>query len=187
MAVAINEAKYTIEPSDFRCASCQAEIAVETSFFSAIFFEEESFRRRSFCLECWKNPPPSAEGAYAIWRSRRPAPQVAQKKLQFDPGLILEFFRRLGKEAMEESGTQDSPKTEPGGEKVRLRLVLALLLIRRKVLIFESSALRDGREWLKLSEKADPNQLHYVENPPLSDGQLEAVKVSLGELLQMDL
>jgi len=229
--VAINEPKYSFEPSDFRCLRCSGEIPAETSFYSAISFEAEAFRRRSFCLECWKSPGGDPIQAYAFWRTRRPAPLAPQRRIRFDQELILEFFRRLGKSFGEDGGSAPGREDPPAGESrvaedstapaaqdervpeaplpdaptaeapvpaappagpsrddmVRLRLVLALLLIRKKVLVFESSGLRDGREWLKLSEKAEPQRAYLVENPPLSDAQLEAVKVSLGELLQMEI
>lgn len=195
MTIALNEPKYSIEPSDFRCAACSSEVAVDDSFFSAVFFEAEAFRRKSYCDACWKKPAAVLAEVFAFWRSRRPAPQATPRRLRFDPDLILEFFRRLTVEPAPRGEGVAASGGEPGageaadsnGEKTRLRLVLALLLIRKKLLVYESSAVRDGREWLKLSEKADPARAHLVENPPLSDAQLEAVKVSLGELLQMDL
>jgi hypothetical protein len=268
--VAINEPKYTIEPSDYRCAACTAEFPFESPFFSAVFFEGEIFRRRSFCVPCWKKPPENVAGAFAYWRTKRPSPQAGPKKLRFDPEMVLEFFRRLAVTLATQPVTsatqpvtsatqpvtsathpsvaadaavaavaaetppdvQASPETTPAapstkgpaeptaatpaetpagpfadgqptapaqpagepkkppldpGEAVRLRLVIALLLIRRKTLVFESSAVRDGREWLKLTEKADPQKTYLVENPPLSDKELDAVRASLCELLQMDI
>jgi hypothetical protein len=212
MTIALNEPKYSIEPSDFRCVACSSEVAVDHSFFSAVFFEAEAFRRKSYCDPCWKKPSVAQDQAFAFWRSRRPPPNVSPRRIRFDADLILEFFRRLSAEpdpppapaaspeaAASAGGTpgaepvaaaETTPEAGSGGsegEKTRLRLVLALLLIRKKLLVYESSAARSGREWLKLSEKAEPARTHLVENPPLSDAQLEAVKVSLGDLLQMDL
>ena len=108
----------------------------------------------------------------------------------------MEFFRRLGEKGEPPpGGPEPAPAAAPPpagsvpleDQRARLRLVLALLLLRRKLLVFESSGLREGREWLKLSEKADRARVYLVENPPLSDAELESVKVGLGELLQMDL
>ncbi len=176
MAITFNEPKYTIEPTDFRCVACTSEVAVQAAFYSAVFFETEAFRRRSFCTICWEGPSGRPPDAYAFWKSKRPAPEAKPRKLRFDPDMVLEFLRKLNAEDI---------SNEP--EKTRLRLVLALLLVRRKVLVLETSGLRDGREWIKLTEKTDPSRVHFVENPPLSDAELEQVKVSLGELLQMEI
>ena len=187
MTLAFNEPRYPIEPSDYRCTSCAGEVAVEAPFFSAIFFEGEIFRRRSYCPECWSRPAAPPPEVYAFWRSRRPSPQAAPRRVRFDPDLVLEFFRRLsaGTEGAEAAGSVEGGP--PPAERARLRLVLALLLLRRKYLVYQSAANRDGREWLKLSEKADASKIHLVENPPLSDAQIEEVKGALGELLQMDM
>jgi hypothetical protein len=196
VAVAFNEPRFAIEPSDYRCTSCSAEVPVDAPFFSAVFFEGETFHRRSYCAACWVEPPPPARPEiYAFWRSRRPAPQAAPRKLRFDPELVLEFFRRLGPRVEEpaagQSGEAAAPQAGESGEgavgKTRLRLVLALLLLRRKLLVYQSAASREGREWLKLSEKADPSRVHQVENPPQTDAELEEVKTSLGDLLQMEI
>ena len=90
------------------------------------------------------------------------------------------------------SGTPpEGPETGPAparrspSEGRDLRFVLALLLIRKKVLNFESSGVDNGREWLKLTEKSEPERVYWVENPDLSDQELERVRDDLGELLQM--
>jgi hypothetical protein len=213
VAVGFNEPKFVIEPSDYRCAACAVEVAVEAPFFSAVSFAGESFQRRSYCGGCWGRPAVSPEEVYAFWRSRRPAPQAGLRRIRFDPELVLEFFRRLGpKEGIEaappapiqatldgaaaegaapDAAAEPAPLAEakgpPEAERARLRLVLALLCLRKKTLVFQSAASQEGREWLKLSEKADPARIHYVENPPQTDAQIEEVKNSLGDLLQMDL
>ena len=188
--MALNEPKYALEPADYRCAECASEVAVAAPFFSAVHFEGEAFRRRSYCSPCWDRPPGGREGAYAFWRSRRPSPEAPARRLRFDPQLVLEFFRRLDPAAAPAGSA--APEPAPGGgagspEAVRLRLVLALLLVRRKILVFQSAAAREGTEYLKLTEKADPSRTHLVENPPLGDAELETVRSSLANLLQMDL
>ena len=68
-----------------------------------------------------------------------------------------------------------------------MRFVLALLLLRKKVLVYASSAQRDGEEWLKMGEKKEPGRHHWVKNPNLKDSQLEKLKDRIGELLNMKL
>ena len=66
MTVTLNE-RFAIEPSDYRCVQCAAEVAVEAPFFSAIFFEGEAFRRRSYCTGCW--PATAEPGGSEAYRS----------------------------------------------------------------------------------------------------------------------
>jgi hypothetical protein len=177
MTLAYNEPKYQIEAPDFRCQACEKEIACEASYFSAVFFLEEAFRRRNYCAACWK---PGTDGVFAFWRTRRPAlPSDHPKRVRFDTALVLEFFRRLGDEP---SG--EGPSIE---ERDQLRFVLSLLLVRKKILNFGSSYQENGAEVLKMAEKADPARIHWVKNPELSDSQLERVKDRIGELLQMQI
>ena len=70
-------------------------------------------------------------------------------------------------------------------QRRNLRFVLALLLVRKKSLVFGSSASRDGREWFQVTEKAEPERRYWVENPALSEPELERVRDDIGELLQM--
>lgn len=186
LVVALND-RFAIEPPDYRCAACAAEVAVESPFFSAVCFEGESLRRKSYCPPCWGAPRDGPSPAYASWKSRRPRPEAPPRRVRFDPDLLLEFFRRLGETPPAAAGGSPAPPEALEAQKARLRLVVALLLVRRKVLVFESAVSREGREWLKLSEKADPARVHQVENPPLTEVQVEEVKTGLGDLLQMDL
>ena len=117
---------------------------------------------------------------FASWRARRPPLASDQpRRLRFDTDVVLEFFRRLGEEA---AGAGPAPE-----DREEVQFVLALLLIRKKVLNFISSLNRDGREVLKLSEKKEPGRVHWVPNPNLNDSQLEKMKDRIGELLQMQI
>ncbi len=180
MTLAYNEPRYQIEAPDFRCQACEKEIPCEASYFSAVSFQEEAFRRRNYCGSCWKPEGGGPDGVFAFWRARRPpVPSDQPRRIRFDTGVIFEFFRRLG-----EDGSPEGPSKE---ERDELRFVLALLLVRKKALVFGSSYQMDGGECLKLTEKEDPSRVHWVRNPELSDAQLERVKVKIGELLQMQL
>lgn len=207
MVQAFNEPKYQIEVSTFRCESCGAEVACKSTYYSAVSYEEQGFRRKDYCLPCWKrlsiapagdaqpragNEATSGSRFFAYWRTTRPPlPSEEPKRLRFDPDLVLLFFRRLG--AREEDGSGETDAEAGGGgapmpsaaERDELRFVLALLLIRKKILNFTSSQARDGREWLKLVERKDPRRCHWVPNPQLADSRLEKVKDRVGELLQM--
>ena len=134
---------------------------------------------------------------FAFWRAQRPqSTESGKRRLYFDTDVVLEFFRRLGDapqvdapepEDSDRGGTR--PVFAPGpspAQRSRLRFVLALLLIRKKALLFESSAMRDEREYLLVREKANPEAAYWVENPNLGDDELERVRDDVGELLQMN-
>jgi len=238
MSVAFNEPRYQIEVSDFRCRGCEAEIPCEAAYYSAIHFGGETFERRNYCMTCWAGRPacwagdpagPAASGVFAFWRSRRPPlPSDKPRKVRFDSIVIHEFFLRLGAglpgpagiPASAPAGAEgggDAPPPLPAAEakeREDLRFVLALLLIRKKVLDFASSREDGGVEWLKLETRipkarvaprdtapggspAEPTApreappvkpaTHWVKSPHLTDAELERVKLKIGELLQVEL
>jgi hypothetical protein len=224
--VAFNEPRYQIDASDFRCRACEVEIPCEAAYYSAVHFEGETFQRRNYCARCWASGDPSAPPAgpaFAFWRTRRPPlPADKPRRARFDPALVHEFFLRLGAGLPGPRGSP-SPAGGPGGttggpeigaaeirEREDLRFVLALLLIRKKVLELASSCEEDGVEWLKLAtrvpkaRRAGPADgageppppaeapqppapaVHWVKSPRLSDAELERVKLKIGELLQVE-
>lgn len=149
---------------------------------------------------------------FAFWKSVRPQPtQKAARRVRFDPLLVLEFFRRLGDgrdgtATTEGTGREEAEQGHPDAEssapadgdpdvgsshrpsvaqRRNLRFVLALLLIRKKALVFGSSARRDDREWLQVKERADPQRAYWIENVDLGDAELERVRDDIGQLLEM--
>lgn len=206
MTLAFHEPKYQIDASVFHCHGCSREIPCEAAYFSAVVLLEAALARRDFCEPCWRagldpagKPSPSH---FAFWRTRRPPkPQDRPRRLRFDPAIVFELFLRLGgpgpgggavgeeapAAAQEGAPAAGGEGTLPARSEAELRFFLSLLLIRRKALQFESSRLQDGQEWLILREKGESGRLHYVLNPDMSDEDLERVKVTLGELLQMQI
>ena len=97
--------------------------------------------------------------------------------------VIWNFFKRL------EGGGPTGGAEGSGSvaERTKLNFLIALLLVRGKKLVLEGSAARDGEEWLKLSEKGNPESQFHVKNPNLASEDLEKIKLDLGELLQMEI
>ena len=82
-----------------------------------------------------------------------------------------------------------SAEEEPTGleERDQLGFVVALLLIRKKVLTLDSTAARDGQEYLKVTERKEPRTSSWIRNPELTPSELERVKVRLSDLLHMQI
>jgi hypothetical protein len=131
---------------------------------------------------------------FAFWRTRRPPlPSAAPKKMRFDCDLVLQLFRGLQQAAPEPGhggqtqadGEGQREASAESSETQELGFVLALLLIRKKVLTLQSTAEKDGSEWLKIGERGAPKSSFWIRNPELKPSQLDRLKVRIGELLQM--
>ena len=86
--------------------------------------------------------------------------------------MLLAFFDRLGSE------------TDP--QKINFRFVVTLILMRKRKLKYDSMKSRDGKEILRL-RIVGINEYAEVENPHLTEDQIEDLSSQLGQILQADL
>jgi hypothetical protein len=160
---------YDIAKASGRCRGCDKELVAGEEFQAALFDAEEGFRRDDFCLACWEQRRGQLGGAFSIWRGRVSEPQQPVRQY-VDDQVLVEFFDRLAEE------------NEPA--KVNFRFVLALMLMRKKLLVYDGSA-RDaaGQDvWtmhFKNAEKPVP-----VIHPQLDDEQIAQVTGQLGSIFQ---
>jgi hypothetical protein len=100
-----------------RCAATDRALEAGDDCYSVLEIDGAEVVRKDFCREAWRGAP---ETAFGWWKSRVPEPTA--KKIKLAPNeVLLELFEKLA-DRLEE---QD------------LRYVLALLLIRRRVLRIE--------------------------------------------------
>ncbi|MEM9883855.1 MAG: hypothetical protein AAF800_13165 [Planctomycetota bacterium] len=126
---------------------------------------------------------------YSFWRTTVPEPN-AKKKTFVDDAVLLNLLRRL----------------EDAAEPPRLafRYVVALILMRKKLLRYDGSETREGpgdegqeAEWWLFTPKADVSKGHFgkwsegetiaVLDPKLDAEQIEGVTTQLGEILEAEL
>ena len=97
-----------------RCAQTDRALEPGDECYSVLEVVGADVIRKDFCSAAWKGAP---EAAFGWWKSRVPEPTA--KKIKLAPNdVLLELFERLA----DRSDQQD------------LRYVLALLLVRRRVL-----------------------------------------------------
>ena len=152
-----------------RCEGCEKDIAEEEELFSGLRDDQTEFVRCDFCLACWETRDPAA--FFSFWRTQIPKKDAPPKRF-VDDDVLVNFFTRL-------EGEEDPVK-------VNFRYVLALLLIRKKLLKFKSVRREDGREWLVLYDKAGDRDQEVL-NPDLSEDEINAVTEECGKLLNMKL
>ncbi len=151
-----------------RCASTGRLLEEGAEFYTVLFEEGDSFRRVDFAADTWTEPPP---GAFCHFKSRIPV-KAKRKKLLVDTEVLINFFERL---AGEEQAV-----------RVQFRFVLALLLMRKRQLRYDSTSTKDEAEVWQMTLTRDQS-VHDVVNPKLTDDQIEQVSRQVTAILHGDM
>ncbi len=138
--------EYEIERSAKSCTATGREFAPGETFYSALIAEGAELKRCDYSTEAWQGPPP---GTVGWWKSQMPQ-QHARRAYWAPNDVLLNFFDELA----------DQP------DKQDMRFVLALLLVRRRVLRMEE----------KRRDEAGPERLMLY--CPRRDSQYEVSAVA---------
>jgi hypothetical protein len=127
------------------------------------------FHRLDYSLEAWEagSRPPSEAVIFAYWRSIQPEPGKSQRQVVSDEELV-ELFLRSGDGAGAGSGS--------GGDQrqVTFRYLLALLLIRRRLLSVVSTKRQPGGDVMYARLRGRPDETLQVLDPCLDEETLIA-------------
>lgn len=151
-----------------QCHGTERKIEYGEEYFAALVETEEGLQRRDFCADYWETQKPDV---FCYWKSRLPEP--GQKKQLFvDDQMLMAFFERLEKETEQ--------------EKINFRFVLALILMRKRVLKYDDTRTENNQEIWCLRITGD-KQIVEVVNPHLDEEQIGQLSSQIGEILQTDL
>jgi len=129
----------------------------------------QGFERLDCDLQCWDKL--DRADVIAFWRTTLPRPEQ-KKKLFVDDEVLGELFRRLAE------------ASEPA--KLNFRFVLGLILMRKRIVIYESSRLQDDRELWTVRMRGTEDRLDLL-NPRLTEEQIVEVSRQIGEILNEEL
>lgn len=134
---------------------------------------DDAFDRVDYSLEAWESGA-RPQGLYSYWKTIVPHPDARPSPL-VDDSVLMELFERLG--------SDERP------QRVAFRFVLALILMRKKLLKFTG---RQGEgadeQWLLQPRGSDPSQPPLaVRNPNLTDDGVREMIEQLSEILQSEL
>ena len=115
---------YEVKSCSRHCAGSGRELSPGETFYSVLMAEGAELRRYDYAEEQWKGPPPEAIG---WWKSEIPD-RNASRRHWAPNDVMLQFFDELAEQP----------------DKQDMRYVLALLLVRRRVLRLEESRV-DGQ------------------------------------------
>ena len=160
---------YEIARPQGRCASCAKDIGSDQKFVAALIDAPGGFQRADLCQECW--PRYDRKAVLAFWQTLMPRPEQ-KKKLFVDDNILCELFERL------------ADATEPA--KINFRFVLGLILMRKRLLIYDSTRAEADRELWTVRMKGSEHTLDLL-NPRLDEQQVKDVSQQLSEILQQEL
>jgi len=159
--------EWTINKPVGQCYGTGRKIEYGEEYFGALVQTEEGLQRRDFCAEYWESQKPQT---FCHWKTRLPQP--GQKKQLFvDDQMLMAFFERLEKETDQ--------------QKVNFRFVLALILMRKRILKYEDTRTDGDKEIWVLRTVGDRQSVEVV-NPHLDEGQIEQLSSQIGEILQTE-
>lgn len=160
---------YEVARPQGTCSLCSQPIEPEQKFMAALQETPEGFQRLDCCTACW--PKADRANVVAFWQTVLPRPEQ-KKKLFVDDNVLCELFERLADVA------------EPA--KLNFRFVLGLILMRKRLLTYDTTRVENGREiWsVRLKGRTDPLDLL---DPKLDEAQMKDVSQQLGEILQQEM
>jgi len=160
---------WRVDRSGGTCVKTGRPFKPGETFHVVLFEDGEGFRREDYCDEAWDKMP---EGAFCTFLSHMPVDQKPKKKrLLVDDDVLIDFFVRL--------------KNEQESVRQQFRFVLALILMRKRLLKYDET-INDGElEVWRMRLMRDKTE-HTVINPKLTDDQIETVSRQLGSVLHAD-
>jgi hypothetical protein len=151
-----------------RCWGMGKKIEYGEEYFATLVETEQGFERRDFCTDYWQEEKPDV---FCYWKTKLPHPD--QKKQVFvDDEMLMAFFERLEKETEQ--------------ERINFRFVLALVLMRKRRLRYDSSRMEADKEIWRLRITGEKEFVEVI-NPHLDEEQIEQLSSQIGEILQVDL
>ena len=151
-----------------QCFGSGKAIEPGQDYYGALVETEEGLQRRDFCAEFWESEKPDV---FCYWRTRLPRPDE-KKPLFVDDEMLMAFFERLAEETEQ--------------EKVNFRFVLALILMRKRLLKYDATKTENGQEIWRL-RIVGQNTFAEVVKPDLDNEQIEQLSSQIGQILHADL
>jgi hypothetical protein len=145
------------------CSACGRSFQSEEEHYSGIVEVENRFARRDLCRDCWKARPE----LFSFWLTRMP--KVTERRLE-DVAAMTDFFKKL----------VEKPSDDPSRQKITY--LTALLLARKRRLKLAGS--RGGK--LRIEKSWDGETIE-IADPPISDDELEALRVQMEQLFEIEI
>ena len=152
-----------------QCIVCQKQIDAQESLMAALKETAIGFERLDVCMDCWEAFDKT--DLVGFWKTHMPKTEQ-KRKLFVDDEVLCQLFERL------------SDASEPA--KLNFRFVLGLILMRKRLIVYETSRMEETREIWQVRFKGKEEQMDLL-NPRLDETQVQEVSHQLGEILSEEL
>ncbi|MEO6437214.1 MAG: hypothetical protein ABIP55_15845 [Tepidisphaeraceae bacterium] len=152
-----------------KCHVTGEPIVPGDKFMAALRETPIGFERIDVSLNVW--PQFDRKDVLAFWQAVMPTHEQ-KRKVFVDDEVLCDLFERLKE-------TDEPPK-------LNFRFVLGLILMRKKMLIYDESRTVDGKDIWVLHFKGREEKLDLL-NPRLDEAQMAEVSQQLGQILNEEL
>ena len=152
------------------CAVSGRTIEPGEKFFAVVRETPTGLERLDVSPEAWEKF--ERRDLLGFWQATMPRPEQKPKKLFVDDEVLCTLFERL------------ADTSEPA--KLNFRFVLGLILMRKRVVLYESTRSEEGRDVWVVRLKGREDRLDLLD-PKLTEAQVAEVSQQLGEILQQEL
>lgn len=164
-----NQSSYTIGRPHGKCAVSGTTIEPGTKFMAALRETPLGFERVDVLVDHWDNF--DRQDVLGFWQTTMPAAEM-KKKIFVDDIVLSEIFERLC------SATEAA--------KLNFRFVLGLILMRKRIIIYENTRYEGESEIWSVRFKGRDDRLELI-NPKLDEAQVLEVSGQLSEVLNEEL
>jgi hypothetical protein len=164
-------AGYSLSRPLGKCSLCDRVIPPGEKFTAAVRDCPTGLERLDISSDCWQSF--DRANLLAFWQATMPAANAAKAKVFVDDTVLCDLFARLG-------DTADEPA------KLNFRFVLGLILMRKRLLVYESTRMANEKEFWTVRFKGREETLDLL-NPRLNEDQITEVSAQLGQILSGEL
>jgi hypothetical protein len=161
---------YDVARPQGKCHVTGQTIEPGAKLMAALRETPQGFERLDISLDAW--PSFDRKDVLAFWQTVVPSPQQTKKKLFVDDQVLCELFERLAQ------------TEEPA--KLNFRFVLGLILMRKRMIVYESSRMQEDKEIWQVRFRGREDMLELL-NPRLDEQQVTEVSQQLGEILNEEI
>ena len=148
------------------CSVTGAPLLPDQPFMAALRETPAGFDRLDVTLDAWPAVP--RDDVVAFWRTVMPKPNAKRKQFAIDDGALCDLLERL-------EGVESN-------DKRCFRFVLALILMRKRLVIYDGSRFEENAEIWSIRIRGREGAFNLVDPKPTEE-QIAAVSGQLGEIL----